>query len=184
VRILPPLPICDDAEFSNDDTERLWLSRKVADSGPVGLIIGLNPSTAGATLESNDHTIKKETEFSRRWGWGGFWKGNLFTAIETYSQNLKNMTFRQACGEHGSDVLEAMLPHAHEIVVCWGAAVPQHMSHRISSVCTRIRMLKQPGARVLCFGTTKNGHPVHPLYLSYDTPMVEFELPIERASRR
>ena len=184
MRLVPPLPVCDDAEFSSDGAERLWLSRKVADTGPLGLIIGLNPSTAGATSETDDPTIKREKEFSRQWGWGGFWKGNLFTRIETYSQNLKNMTYRDACGMHGSDVLERMLPQASEIVVCWGAAVPKHMTHRISAVCTYIRMLKQPDARVLCFGTTQKGHPTHPLYLSYDTPMVEFELPTERASRR
>lgn len=182
MRLLPPLPVCDDAEFSEDRTERLWLSRKVAESGPVGLIIGLNPSTAGAT--EDDHTITKEKEFARSWGWGGFWKGNLFTRIETYSQNLKNMTYREACGEHGTVVLQEMIPRAYEIVVCWGAAVPKPMAHRISAVCTFIRVLKWSQARVLCFGTSKNGHPIHPLYLSYSTPMVEFELPGERPSRR
>ncbi len=184
MRLRPTLPACDDAEFSNNGTERLWLSRKVADEGPVGLIIGLNPSTAGASVESNDHTIKKETEFARRWGWGGFWKANLFTCIETYSRNLKNMTYAQACGEHGIAVLHNMIPHAHEIVVCWGAGVPKPMRPRIELVCTRIRQLKQSATRVLCFGASKGGDPVHPLYLSYDTELVEFELPPERASRR
>lgn len=184
MRLRPPLPVCDDAEFSNNGTERLWLSRKVADSGPVGLIIGLNPSTAGASVETNDHTIKKETEFARRWGWGGFWKGNLFTCIETYSQHLKNMTYRQACGDHGSAVLEAMIPHATAIVVCWGSAVPKLMQHRISAVCVMISCLKRPDALVQCFGTSQGGHPMHPLRLSYETPMREFELPTARASRR
>lgn len=184
MRLVPPLPVCDDAEFSADGAERLWLSRRVADTGPLGLIIGLNPSTAGASVKTNDPTIKKATEFTKRWGWGGFWMANLFTRIETYSQNLKNMTYTEACGEHGSDVLEAMIPHAEQIVVCWGAAVPKHMRHRISSVCVRIAILKQPDALVRCFGTSKDGHPIHPLYLSYETQLREFDLPEGRATRR
>lgn len=184
MRLLPPLPVCDDAEFSNNGTERLWLSRKIADTGPLGLVIGLNPSTAGASSETDDPTIKKLKGFGRGWGWGGLWMSNLFVFIETYSQNLKNVDYRTACGEFGSDVLERMIPHADEIVLCWGSAVPKLMSHRISAVLTRVSMLKRPEVRVLCFGTSKNGHPTHPLYLSYETRMVEFELPPERASRR
>ena len=184
MRLLPPSPVCDDAEFSPDGCERLWLSRKVAEMGPVGLVIGLNPSTAGATIASNDPTIKKMTVFARNWGWSGFWMTNVFTCIETYSAKLRTLQFEAAVGACGTQVLEAAIPLAPEIVVCWGAAVPKHMIHRISSVCVRIRHLKKHDARVLCFGTSKGGHPVHPLYLSYDTPLVDFDLPIERTSRR
>jgi len=183
VRFFPPSPVCDDAEFSNDGAERLWLSRKVADTGPVGLIIGLNPSIAGAAREDTDHTITKGIVFARSWGWSGFWMANLFTCIETYSQNLKNMSHDAAVGGFGDRVLEEMIPCAPEIVVCWGAAVPKSMRHRIQTVCNKIRTFKRREATVRCFGLSKGGDPVHPLYLSYDTPMVEFEL-IERPSRR
>ncbi len=183
MRLVPPSPVCDDAEFSADGLERLWLSRKVAEAGPVGLIIALNPSRAGAAREDTDHTITKEIEFARRWGWSGFWKANLFTCIETYSANLKNLSFETAVGQWGTVVLEAMIPLAPEIVVCWGANVPKQKRHRISSVCERIRLMKRPEARVLCFGLSKGGFPVHPLMLGYDTPLVPFELPQARPSR-
>lgn len=187
MRLIPPSPVCDDAEFSADGLERLWLSRKVERqvgaplNGHVGLIIGLNPSTAGAA--ENDATIRKEIEFARRWGWSGFWKANLFTHIETDSTKLKKMSYLEACGSHGSDVLEALIPVAAEIVVCWGASVPKHMTHRIPAVCARLRVLRQPAAKVLCFGLSKGGHPVHPLYLSYETELIPFDLPATRSRR-
>lgn len=169
----PPSQICDAAAFDGS-THRLWLSRKVADTGPVGLIIGLNPSKAGAT--DDDHTIRKEKVFSRNWGWSGFWKLNLFTVIETDSRKLRDFDYATAVGAHGSEVLENFLPHAAAVVVCWGSAVPKHMRHRIPSVCARVRYLKAPGAMVFCFGTSKEGQPMHPLRLGYDTKLVPFEL--------
>jgi hypothetical protein len=182
LRLRPPAPVCDDAEFSNNGLERLWLSRKVADGGPVGLIIGLNPSTAGAT--ETDHTITKEKEFTRRWGWSGFWKANLFTVIETHSAKLKNLSFESAVGEHGSVVLERMIPCVNDIVVCWGVNVPKPHRHRIGTVCSIIRELKAPDAMVWCFGLSNSGDPVHPLMLSYRTKLRPYELPAPRASRR
>jgi hypothetical protein len=179
----PPSPVCDDAEFAGEGRERLWLSRKVADEGPVGLIIGLNPSKAGARREDTDHTITKELEYARRWGWSGFWKCNLFTVIETESAKLRDMTYLQAVGPHGSAVLETLIPLAPEIVVCWGNNVPKHMRHRISAVTTMLSSLKQPSARVLCFGITQSGAPVHPLRLAYDTHLVPYDLP-KTVSRR
>lgn len=172
-RLLPPEQICDDAEFDGT-THRLWLSRKVADDGPVGLIIGLNPSTAGAT--DDDHTIRKEKEFARRWGWSGFWKINLFTVIETDSRKLTDFDYRTAVGKYGSAVLETFIPRAWIIVVCWGAAVPKHMRHRVPAVCTHVRHLKANGSMVFCFGTSKEGHPKHPLRLGYDTKIEPFAL--------
>lgn len=174
--------IADDAEFSPNGLERLWLSRKVAEEGQAGLIIGLNPSTAGAA--NDDQTIRKEKEFARRWGWGGFWKLNLFTRIETVSTKLKQMTLQEATGEYADQVLDAFIPKAFEIVVCWGAAVPKHMASRVEVVKGQIARRKWAAARVLCFGTTNAGAPKHPLYLPYETPLVEFELPTARRGRR
>lgn len=183
-RLIPPSPVRADAEFSLDRLERLWLSRRVAEEGPVGLIIALNPSRAGASDEETDHTITKEKEYARRWGWSGFWKANLFTHIETYSAKLKEVAYDTAVGRYGTVVLEAMIPLAPVIVCCWGSAVPKHKLHRIAAVCQRIRLMKRPEAPVMCFGVSKDGHPLHPLRLAYDTPLVPFQLPSGPASRR
>ena len=189
MRLLPPSPVCDDAEFTGDGLERLWLSRKVeeinwrSDVAPVGLVIGLNPSRAGAARDDTDHTITKGIEFARRWGWSGFWMGNLFTCIETYSAKLKTLSYETAVGLHGSAVLQAMIPLAPVIIVCWGSAVPKQKRRRVVEVCEQIRVLKRPDAGVLCFGLSKAGDPMHPLMLGYETKLVKFELP-ERVSLR
>ena len=183
VRLIPPSPVCDDAEFTTDGTERLWLSRKVAEEGPVGLIIGLNPSTAGSDVASNDQTIKKLTVFTRQWGWSGFWMTNLFTRIETKSAKLRSVTYQEALGTHGAQVLEAAIPLAPVIVTCWSAAVPKDKRHRVLVVQS---LLRGVGVPIWCFGESQDGSPIHPLMLSYDTQLVPYRLPDlpVRASRR
>lgn len=176
-RLEPPSPICADAEFANGGLERLWLSRKVADDGPVGLIIGLNPSTAGASVETNDQTIKKMTVFTRQWGWSGFIMANLFTYIETKSAKLKNLAYHKAVGEYGDRVLERVIYQVPHIVCAWGAAVPKQKRHRVSAVQSYLRVLARPDAQLWCFGLAKDGSPVHPLMLGYDTKLVPYVLP-------
>ena len=149
----------------------------------VGLIIGLNPSTAGA--KEDDHTIRKEKEFTRRWGWSGFWKANMFVCIETHSKKLKQMPLAVATGHTAADrVLEELIPRVPVIVVCWGSAVPKEHRSRIQLVCEKIRLFKDPIATVLCFGLSQDGNPLHPLMLSYDTPLMPYLLPGRRPSRR
>ena len=180
---LPSWPAVDDAEFSGDGLHRLWLSRRVADDGPVGVVLGLNPSKADA--KTDDHTITKLRVFTKRWGWSGFWMINLFTCIETHSWKLKQRHPRgDLLHEHAESVLRHALPNTRAIVVCWGAAVPQHAAWRVGEVCSLIRDLRLSTTPVRCFGVTKDGSPVHPLRLAYSTPMVMFELPAERPSRR
>lgn len=174
-RLEPPTPICDDAEFWNAGLERLWLTRRVADAGPVGLVLGLNPSRADAV--EDDHTIKKMRVFAERWGWSGFIMANLFTCVETYSAKLKNLAYHTAVGEYGSRVLERLVYQVPHIVCCWGAAVPKQKRHRVSAVQAYLRVLARPDAKLWCFGLAKDGSPVHPLMLGYDTPLVPYVLP-------
>lgn len=51
------------------------------------------------------------------------------------------------------------------VVAAWGC----HGGHRGRGAEVAARI---PG--LLCFGTTKDGHPKHPLYLRADTPLVPF----------
>lgn len=179
VRLMPPLPVTSDAEFLGG--YRYWLSRPARGAGPVGLIIGLNPSKAGAAIEDTDHTITKEIEYASRWGWSGFWKGNLFAHVETKSAKLRGMSYDAAVGPHNDDVLGAMIAAAPQVVICWGNNVPPALSARPAVV---LDMVRKHHIEALCFGLTSSGAPMHPLRLSYDTKLVVYPFPAERASRR
>lgn len=168
IRLLPSLPIVSDAEFSPCGDFRYWLSRPARGDGPVGLIVGLNPSKAGVT--DTDHTITKEIEFASRWGWSGFWKGNLFARISTESAVLKSIEYDALVGPENDAVLAAMAAQVSEIVVCWGNNVPRLKRIRINMVMGLLRKAS-PSARFRCFGVSNQGNPVHPLRLAYSTEL-------------
>lgn len=171
----PPDAITNDAEFSEQKSWRYWLSRAVDGNpgGPIGLLIGLNPSVAGADVTETDHTITKEIEFARRWGWRGFWKGNLFGIVSTDSSRLVTLDYYDAVGEHTDAYLENMASRADQIVVCWGGKVPRLKRIRIGQVLRLVRRAA-PATPLQCFGIGKHGEPVHPLRLGYSTPLVPF----------
>lgn len=185
MRLLPPIPVCDDAEFSDDGTRRYWLSRKTGPApGIVGLFMGLNPSTAGADVSTNDHTVAKWSGFASRWGWEGYFVVNMFGHIETVSGKLRGLSYEQAVGPDNDRVIRAIAQHIDNIVVCWGNNVPGHLERRVTEVMGILSEVN-PDARVSCFGLSQEGSPLHPLRLSYDTQLVPFTLTkASRPSRR
>ena len=180
----PRLPrldnITDDAEFSLGGDYRYWLSRRVAEEGPVGLFLGLNPSKAGAM--GDDHTVRKWKGFASRWGWSGFLVGNLFTFIETKSAKLKGLAPHQVNDEHSDQVLTDLMKWAPTIVLCWGNNVPKHLNSRVARV---LDMLSEHHRQdfLYTFGLSKSGSPTHPLTLGYDTPLRGYTI-ARRLSRR
>jgi hypothetical protein len=71
------------AIISSCEQFRWRLEREIQVSGIVVALIGVNPSTADATV--NDATIRKDMGFGRRLGWGKIIKGNVFAYRATGS---------------------------------------------------------------------------------------------------
>jgi len=192
MRLVPPSPTTNDAEFDAKREHRYWLSRSVLKidgvtqpvgrAHQVGLVLALNPSKAGVG-DDNDATVRKWKGFAERWGWGGFWAGNLFSYIETESSKLRDLSYAHAVGEHNNAVLQAMVAVAPEIVLCWGNNVPDALKRRVGEVLGIVRSCKRPEAQVTCLGLTAQGAPWHVLRLGYDTPRMPWEFR-EKANRR
>lgn len=187
MRLTPSSPVSDDAEFDTKHEHRYWLSRALpsasASTAPprVGLVIALNPSKAGAT--DNDPTVRKWLGFAARWGWTGFWAGNLFSYIETESAKLRHVSYYHAIGDQNDLVLNKLIMAAPEIVLCWGNNVPEAHKRRIGVVLDLVKQCKRDDATVSCLGLTAQGAPWHVLRLGYDTPLVKWEFK-EKANRR
>jgi len=73
---------------------RLW--RIWDDSKPKVLWIMLNPSMADEN--ENDATIKKIIRFSKSWGYGGIYVGNMFSFRATDPKQLKKLKYLEAVG--------------------------------------------------------------------------------------
>jgi hypothetical protein len=168
-----------EAYLSEDRVYRYALSRVWNARRPMGLIIGLNPSTADES--ALDPTLRRCIRFAHREGWGGFWMGNLFAVRATKPTDMKR---------HPAPIGEPMHPIDAEIpprnvndrwlldlarwcnprIICaWGA----HGTHLDRGRAVQ-RLLD--GHYAKCFGFTGNGQPRHPLMLAKKTPLMPFKL--------
>jgi hypothetical protein len=130
--------------------------------GPQLGWIGLNPSIADEQRE--DPTIRREVDFSKRFGFAGMAKGNLYPLVATYPLDLWRHT--DPIGPGGDDELVAVMKQCSGVVLAWGR-LPSRAVDRAKHV---IRTLVDNGIGplwVLCL--TKCGqYPRHPLYLRKD----------------
>lgn len=159
-----------DALISPCGLYRYSLTRRW-DAGAYSLpIIMLNPSTADASID--DPTIRRCISFAKREGFGGIRVMNLFAFRATSPDAM-----RAAVDPVGPDSFahfETLFAHVSSnsnvpVLAAWGA----HGDH-LSRAEAITREARYHGARLVCLGTTKQGHPRHPLYVKGDHPFVPF----------
>jgi hypothetical protein len=154
------------AVFSGDDVYRYRLARIWGEGGQHAAWIMLNPSTADALTD--DPTIRRCVRFTRAWGLDGLTVVNLFALRATDPAEL--VGHADPVGPANDQMISEALADAAVLVAAWGA-------HPMAAGrVTAVTALVPPGARLQCLGTTKAGHPRHPLYVSTRQPLVPWEL--------
>ena len=130
----------------------------------------LNPSTADALRD--DPTIRRCIGFARSWGAGGIIVCNLF-AFRSPSPVALTKAHQAGADVLGPDrnrhILDA-LQRVDNVVCAWGshALAQQHAPDVLSLI--------PEGMEVSCLGTTSDGSPRHPLYLSSLTQRQRYPL--------
>lgn len=162
------------ADVSSCGTYRYTLLRRWQPKGPCLRWIMLNPSTADA--EVDDPTIRRVIRFSRDAGYSACVVANLYALRATDPAEL---TRHPAPVGPRNDETLALLVHAARLrpemgggpfVAAWGAGAP---ASRVAAV------LDGPldGVHLLCLGTTRAGHPRHPLYVPAAQPVEPWSRP-------
>ncbi len=142
---------------------RYLLWREWRPDCPRLLWIMLNPSTANET--EDDPTLRRCITFSRAWSYGRLEVVNLY-AWRTPSPSDLACVPSPVGSENDRYIREAAL-RAARIIVAWGAhPLAQERARQV------LALLNQP---VWCLGTTRAGHPRHPLYLGRETALRPFE---------
>lgn len=166
-----------DAALSQCRRYRYELIRRWDVSKPVMCWVMLNPSTANEV--DNDPTIRKCIGFAKRHGFGTITVVNLWAYRATDWREMRGAMRRSYelddfpidAAANRRQVLTAASCSAR-VVVAWGA----HANHVSPTWPKQLaRALKAEGHELMCFGTTKDGSPRHPLMLAYDTPMVSWD---------
>lgn len=150
--------IQSEAVYSSCEKYRYALTRTWNEQGRKLLYLMLNPSKA--TELANDPTIERCQRRAEQLGYGAFRVCNLFALRETSPAKLKRA--RKPEGPANTAQLIAAADWADEILCAWGV----HGAHRDQHLKV-IALLKQTNQPLLALGTTKEGHPRHPLYVGY-----------------
>ncbi len=148
------------------ETYRYHLSRSWDDCKSMPLVfVMLNPSTADH--EVDDPTIRRCIGFARREGYCSIEVVNLFAWRATDPKELPSLHQADRIGEDNYRYIHAAVTGASAIVCAWGAIRPQFESERPRPE----GIARANGIPVYCLGTTKAGHPRHPLYVRGDAPL-------------
>lgn len=149
-----------EAVYSECERYRYALTRVWDANSKRVTFVMLNPSKANEV--SNDPTVERCERRARALGYGAFRVTNIFAWRDT-----DPMAMRKAKRPEGPDnprVLREAAIWADDIIAAWGA----HGSHREQGPKIAA-LLKAMDTPLYHLGLTKDGHPRHPLYISYKT---------------
>lgn len=118
----------------------------------------LNPSTADA--RDDDPTIRRCISFSKSWGYTRLVVVNLYAYRATDPKEIGQVD--DPVGKDNHHWLDHSFQFADEIVAAWGTR-----GHRREDAIRQLAA--RYNRRLKCLGTTKDGHPKHPLYVAGDT---------------
>ncbi len=165
----------DTARFSGDRdrTYRYTLTRTWGDGQPVVWIM-LNPSTADCFTD--DPTIRRVRNFTQRLApdAGGLVVVNLYALRATDPNEL--WTHPDPVGPAGDYYLGSRARQGDLVIAAWGTHGAGHKRspETLGRGANVAAELKAAGVQLHCLGTTKDGHPKHPLYVKGDTPLVPY----------
>ncbi|KMK68803.1 hypothetical protein IMCC21224_113689 [Puniceibacterium sp. IMCC21224] len=142
--------------YSPCERYRYSLSRIWDPAAETVAFVMLNPSTA--TELRNDPTIERCERRARQMGYGGVSIANLFAFRATKPADLKAAP--DPIGPENDAVLWNLASRAACVIAAWG-------TH--GALLERGPALAQQLGRLWHLGLTKDGHPRHPLYVSYQT---------------
>ena len=146
-----------EASFSIDKKERYSLAREWDKSKNKILYIMFNPSKADDNRD--DPTIRRLIDFTKKFNYGGFFVGNIFTKI---TPNPKDIDKSSGITYKNSEELLKLINKVDEIVYAWGNSIEEP------------KILKKLIFKPKCFGKNFNGTPKHPLYLSSSSKLESF----------
>lgn len=136
-----------------------WQQPELEDEEDYLCFLMLNPSTA--TEEQNDPTIERIERRARMKGYGGFMILNLFAYRATDPMDMKKQL--DPIGPENDWFIEDALMSAPAIICGWGT----HGAHMNRNKDV-MKLFEKYERTPVALGWTKDNHPQHPLYISYD----------------
>nr|WP_093974787.1 DUF1643 domain-containing protein [Boseongicola aestuarii] len=161
------------AVYSPCEKYRYALTREWDAGGRRLVFVMLNPSKA--TELANDPTVERCERRARRLGYGAMRVCNIFAWRETHPDLLKKA--RDPNGPDNDTQLQEAAIWADDVLCAWGV----HGAYLARGAVVAGTMASHD-ATLLCLGQTKDGHPRHPLYVSYAQEPIPWSPPMQPRS--
>lgn len=133
------------------ELQRCW-SKPVSKKSTI-TFIGLNPSTADATVD--DPTIRKCIAYAQKWGYSRMLMVNLFAWKATDPASLLDAA--DPIGSLNDHYIKRAVNRSSMVIACWGEQGV--LLNRASELRGRYPR------RLRCLKVNRSGEPTHPLYL-------------------
>jgi hypothetical protein len=154
--------------FNQDRTHRFTLFRYWGDIDDFVVGISMNPS--GADESVSDRTVSGMVDRARLvWKVGAYYQLNAMSVRLTDSKDLKRVEKTNL--PENDDYIRLLAPKARFVVVSWGN--PGHECGRGPEVERILLEVCDPN-KILCFGKTKSGAPLHPLYQKRHAALIPY----------
>lgn len=163
------------AVFSSCRTWRYSLVRRFG-PGPLLRVIGLNPSTADAMKD--DPTVARCVKRAADYAGsglacsGGLVMQNLFGLRSTDPVGL--LSASDPVGPHGTQMLVDVGEPIGATLVAWGSGGSGALQRLVKARVEQV--VEVLGSELWCLGTTADGSPRHPLYVSYKAGMRHYQV--------
>ncbi len=151
---------------------RYRLSYGLAGKGPVVSLGMVNPAKADGNVD--DQTMRKVVGFCRGLDASRVIVWNLFAWRD---QDVRAVAAaRDPVGPDNDAWIRRALADSTVHIVGWGAGAK--LPHRLRSRWRQVAAIADAaGVTLQCWGTAKDGQPLHPLTLAYDRPLTPWERP-------
>jgi hypothetical protein len=146
------------AVYSNCELYRYSLTRSWDNSAKKVLFIMLNPSTA--TEIQNDPTVERCERRAKALGYGAFKVCNIFAYRSTDPKIMRLQ--KDPIGPENDKIIIKSANWSNNIICAWGTN-GSHLNRgkKIEA------LLRVKNFTLTHLGLSKDGHPKHPLYISY-----------------
>lgn len=166
------------ASISECGRYRYSLTRQWDKSLPCVVFVMLNPSTADATID--DPTIRRCIGFAKSWGAGTLQVVNLFGLRATDPAELWGHP--DPVGPENDEHVRRAFDNTRKVVVAWGADGSRFgiLAEKEPRDRQMLGLMHLCGVTPWCLGTTKKGHPRHPLYVPASAELRPYTPPEEK----
>ena len=163
-------------DTNEDNSARFTLGEYDTFLSKTLICFGINPSTA--TPENLDNTIRKIKAISKNNGYTNWIMLNVYPQRTTNPNNLHSIQDKTLIDINLTHIKKVLFNFKNaDILFAYGnlISIRKYLNELLNEILSQIKLCNFQG-KSLCFKLTKQGYPVHPLYQSNNSKLIDYQI--------